>query len=114
MGYLDRQRHACEGEDVGPLGRRKSELSDQALEYLTAHGNVTRLLEPCVPGHADAGELGEFFSAKPWRTATTAGNEPDADGIGRLPLRAKKLGKFSSLHSVGHDYLLKRVLFIPA
>ena len=82
-GRLARRRllAAAEQDQVGALGLAHAQRACERLEHLQRGAHVATLLEPRVPGGADAGELRDLLAAQARRAPAPAAGEPDVLGL---------------------------------
>src|SRR4051794_25070761 len=86
-----------------PLVRVEAQRAGDRVEHLLGDADVAALLEPGVPGHADARERRDLFPAQPRRTATTARRQADLLGRDPLPPTAQEPGQLAPAKLGGAD-----------
>src|SRR4051812_22532305 len=72
-----RELDAREVEEVRALSGVEAQDPGQRVEHLCGRLDVPALLEPGVPGQADAGELGDLLATQAWRSASPVRGKPD-------------------------------------
>ena len=78
---------------MGALGRRQPQRARDRLEHVERRAHVASLLEPRVPGGADAGELRDLLAAQAGRAAASAVRQPDVLGLDAGAALAQEIGE---------------------
>ena len=86
---------AGEGEEVGALVRVEQQGAGERVEHLLGDLDVAGLLEPGVPGDADAGELGDLLAAQARRAPAAAAGRPTCSGVSALAAAAQEGGELA-------------------
>ena len=78
---------------MGALGGRQPQRAGDRLEHVERGAHVASLLEPRVPGGADAGELRDLLAAQAGRAPPSAARQADVLGLDALAALAQEIGQ---------------------
>src|SRR5665213_3017542 len=104
-------------EQIGPLGAAEPQRVRQPRQRRGRYRNVAALLDPAVPGGAEAGELGDFLAPEARRAAAAGADQTDRSGRQLLALRPDEIAKLAPpriQHGAEHTRIISHLKRVSA
>jgi len=92
-GRFGRRVASRQDEEVAVLGGVEPENAGEAVQKLFRGSDRTALLEPGIPGNAEAGQMRHLLPPESRSPTPTTGDEAGIDRTQPLSPRAEKLGQ---------------------